>query len=763
MALINMDKVRDIDLIKDRDAKVYAAAVLYAEAGFYVIPIRPNGKAIPGKSYSFNYHSASKKVDTVKKWYQSGGKFEGWNIGLATGREGGIFVVDLDKKKDVDGIREFDNLTPEEYVYNGPVQFTPSGGQHLIYNWRENAASSTSKIAPGIDTRGGDETECKGHIVAWPSVVDGVEYTWATGGETPDVPQFILEKMGRPWRTSQGSGRGNEFIDDKDTEEKFSIIQIRQMLSCIDLEVLSYDEWLSVLMAIHSQHPTKEGLELATEWSAQEDRYIPGETHSKWSGFNEGGEYRIGTIIHYAKMGGYDLAKAQLEKAEDRDHLDAVVDEMNKEFAVVPMGSDIFILQEIDVPPELKMTQPAYRIFKKAGFKSLLENKLEVMADSRGNPVKRSWADIFLAHENRRFYPSGLGLFPNRDRRYMGYYNMWEGFSVQPQEGDWSLFYNHVRDIICDGNGDLFSWVLDWMADLYQDPGNPKGCAIVMHGVEGCGKGTFAQMLGAAFGTHFKHITDEEHLIGRFNGHLADCILAFGDEVTYGGNRKVAGKLKALVTEKYLVSERKGIDAVQFQNCTHLLIASNESWFIPAGPQSRRWLVLDVAPDMANNQDYFKGIQHQMKNGGLEAMLHDLLQRKIVSNLNKAPETKALQYQRAQYANNNPTTSWISAQLSRGKMTVENANADMSGAWPTTVLKADMYEHYNRWCQENKRRPDADVQFGKQIHDLGFTSSRIRRGNGRVSVYKVPTEHELREALKSKGIYLDLEEEDNAD
>jgi hypothetical protein len=765
MPVINTELIRDLERIKDREAKIHAAALMYAEAGFFIVPIRINGKALPGKSHNFNYSHASKKRKVVDRWFGPEGKFAGWNIGIATGRRDGTFVLDLDTHGDVDGISTFEGLIPDDFTFNGPVQSTPSGGKHLVFDWRESASSSTSKIGEGIDTRGGTEDECKGHIVVWPSIVNGRAYQWEKDGETETPPEWLIQKLGRPWRTAEGSGRGNEYIGEDDVEDSFTTTQIAKMLSFINPDELAYAEWVEILCAIHSQHPDSEGLRLADEWSEAGERYERNEVHGRWAGFNEGGAVRIGTLIHYAKQRGYQLGEVE---EPNRDQLDEIVAKLNETFAIVPMGSDIFVLEEVDVPDEIRRIKPHYRILKRQGFRGLMENKHAIMATPRG-PQKVTHADIWLAHEDRRTYPSGMGMFPGKPERYMGYYNMWGGFAYPEVEGDWSLYQNHVRDIICNGDEDLSEWIFDWMADLVQDPANPKGCAIVMHGVEGCGKGTFAQMIGELFGVAFKHITDEEHLVGRFNGHLADCVVAFADEVTYGGNRKVAGKLKSLVTERFITSERKGIDAVQFHNCTHLLIASNESWFIPAGPQSRRWLVLDVAPERANDRVYFNAIHKQMEeNGGLQAMLYDLQRRKVTRDLKKAPETQALFSQRGQYAAMDSVVAWWSSQLAKGMMNVPDIKAEFGeGGWPNCVSKSDLLVDYSQWCVEFKRRSVSDDRFFKTMLKFGLKLSKFRvggRDGKRVYGYKVPDYEDALETLKREhGINLIEEEIQDAD
>lgn len=242
-------------------------------------------------------------------------------------------------------------------------------------------------------------------------------------------------------------------------------------------------------------------------------------------------------------------------------------------------------------------------------------------------------------------------------------------------------------------------------------------------------------------------------------------MVVFADEVTYGGNRKVAGKLKAMVTEKFIVSERKGIDAVQYHNCAHLLIASNESWFIPAGPQSRRWLVLDVNPAKANDRDYFNAMHYQMEEeGGLAAMLHELKERKITHDLKKAPETEALYDQRGQYAEVDSAIAFIAVQLSTGNMMAPSIDASDSVAgepWPKEVSKADLLNSYVNWCNQNRRKTVSTDRFFKTLNRLGFTQVRFRRASRRIYGYKIPPyEQCLADAKREFGINVNKEAED---
>lgn len=757
---ISLSRMKEITKSGDRNMQIYLAAKEYIRFGIYIVPIRPNSKILPGAEYSgFNYTKASRSVAVIDKWFHpTDGRFAGWNLGIATGREGGVFALDVDRHGAEDGLANLNALTDEfGPLPDGPKAKTPNDGIHVLFRWQENAINSTAKIAPAIDTRGGDENSCKGHIVAWPSIINGKMYEWIEGGGIPDIPAWVMEKMGITWKP-KGYGRGNENVGLDDLERKIDLDQIKRMLAAINPDDLGYDEWLRVGLSIKSQHIDEKGLEVWDEWSKQGKRYKAGECDKRWNGFSLFGTVRAGTLFYYAKQAGWEPDKKDLQGSKH----DEVVERINHQFSIVTVGGKIRILREKDYIMDPVLGH--YDLLGKDDFKTLLQNDMIIGVNIKGQPVEMMVSDIWLGHEGRREYPNGIGLFPD-GKIPPGYYNTWNGWAVAPRKGDCELFLKHIKEVICRGNEDYYNWTIDWCADFIQYPSCPKGTAIVMRGGEGTGKGTFASAIGELAGVHYRHLIDDNHLLNHFNAHMIDALFVFADEITWGGNRKTAGKLNGIVTETHLLGERKGVDAVPYRNMMRMMIASNSEWIIPAGTDSRRWFVLDMLEDKKGDIQYFSEIKNELDNGGREALLYFLINRKITSNLRIVPVTKALKDQRVRSLSSDTVVSFWQEIVVREQLDVANeGDFDVNNpapAWPDQVNKGELYDKYIEWCNKRKVNPEHLTVFSKKlIGDLGVKSVRARIGDSRPWVFKLPSLADSKKIMTDK-YNLDFEESDD--
>lgn len=259
-------------------------------------------------------------------------------------------------------------------------------------------------------------------------------------------------------------------------------------------------------------------------------------------------------------------------------------------------------------------------------------------------PLGKWW----LQHRMRRQY-TALRFLPGQPKEVDGYLNLWRGYSVAPQAGSWARMRGHVQDVLAAGVAAYAEYILQWAAWTVQHPDEPAEVALVLKGRRGTGKGTFARAMKRLFGQHGLHVTSPMQLTGRFNAHLRDCCLLFADEAIAPGDKAAESVLKGLITEPELTIEGKGVDAIQARNRLHIIMASNESWVVPAGVDERRFAVFEVSNAVAQNEGYFAAIEAEIRDGGFAAMLHDLLAIDLGDwhPRQEVPQTEALKEQQA--------------------------------------------------------------------------------------------------------------------
>ena len=307
-------------------------------------------------------------------------------------------------------------------------------------------------------------------------------------------------------------------------------------------------------------------------------------------------------------------------------------------------------------------------------------------------------------------------MFDPSKRKYpANVLNLWQGFAVTEKPGSWSLLKAHIRDILCNGNDDHCKWLLDWMANLFQNPARQGEVAIAMRGPEGSGKGIVARAIRHILGQHGFVISNPKHLIGNFNAHQRDCLFLFVDEAFWAGDRAHIGVLKSVITEPHLTIEGKGRDVILVPNFLHIMMATNELWAVPASVDSRRFCVFDVSNARANDTAYFGAILKELDNGGYEAMLFELLNRTITSNLRLPPVTDALVTQRTLSL---PTTeSWWLDCLHRGYVFAsKHGLEDIFAQWINPISTELLFASYLAFCgTHHERRPLDRVHFGRWL------------------------------------------------
>jgi hypothetical protein len=170
-------------------------ALNYASWGWPVHPIAARAKN-PASPHGFK--DATTDPARIRAWFENSPRL---NLGLATGRAAGVWVLDLD-----DGGAEtlLDWERDHGSLPDTPLVRTGSGGRHYFFrNPPDLVIPSKVKFATGTDTRGDG-----GYVVLPPSVTDK-PYTWLTEGEPADAPPWLISLVlghGRPrYRRRRGT------------------------------------------------------------------------------------------------------------------------------------------------------------------------------------------------------------------------------------------------------------------------------------------------------------------------------------------------------------------------------------------------------------------------------------------------------------------------------------------------------------------------------------------------------------------------------
>lgn len=378
---------------------------------------------------------------------------------------------------------------------------------------------------------------------------------------------------------------------------------------------------------------------------------------------------------------GYALR--QIERAKE-DAIDPMLRLLNEKHAVIAdIGGKCRIISEV-MDPVLHRTKISKQSFD--DFRNRYRHiKVTVGFNEAGQPIQKAAGAWWVDHPQRRQYET-IVFAPGSEIEEA--YNLWRGFAVDALPGKLhESFLLHLRNNLCRGNEEHYSYLIGWMARAVQHPDSPGEVAVVLRGKRGTGKGFFVKTLGGLFGRHYLQVSDSKHLVGAFNAHLRDTVLLFGDEAFFAGDKKHESVLKTLITEEQIIIEGKGVDAEASPNYVHLCLASNEEWVVPAGLDERRFFAIDVGDDHKQDHAYFKQLKEDLDNGGRSHLLHFLLTYDLSNfEVRIVPQTKALQEQKQ--LSMSPENTWWFDKLWEGRIFRGDTE------WRDSMLKDSVYQDY---------------------------------------------------------------------
>lgn len=558
---------------------------------------------------------------------------------------------------------------------------------------------------------------------------------WATHMEQNNIEKLRCEA---PFRASDSEAafigferNGEPFVYDIGVSTKFSLPPQDNALSC-------FDEFEDL---------TADAAEASMEPEAEEEDEAEGAVADA-TGEAGDGEAKPATDddpdipLSIADVKAADISTPEGVAIVDRYRLQEL-NRLNTEIGyLVVEGKGVIVRIEPDATNALGaqfISIDAERLFHSNVSVPFVTGAREpVLKWSKIFPVWLDWSGR-RAYRGMTFNPRSnvraVRRLPKASRGGKKAFDLFTGMAWDPAPGDCKPILAHLREVICGGQMESTTYVLNWLARLVQKPHLPAETALVIRGGQGIGKNTLFDIMTGYFGGHGIELTKEQDLVG-FNDHLATSIFVSLNEAVWGGNKASEGIIKSLITDPFINVERKYLPKFRVPNRTHLVVMSNNDWAVPVGHDDRRYVVLNPSAHRVGQVAYFEALRACINNGGKEAFIQYLLDRDISAfNPRVLPKVVGVIKLEQKMRTANSVVSWLHGVLDDGGIEVEEEGAMVRRkVWvditQTPVTKAALYASYVASVRPG--RPEHPAQFGVKLREiLGeplVSSSRLRSG-----------------------------------
>ncbi len=326
--------------------------------------------------------------------------------------------------------------------------------------------------------------------------------------------------------------------------------------------------------------------------------------------------------------------------------------------------------------------------------------------------------------------------------------NQWRGFQEKPcsqkvSASEVKPFLDYIMEVIADGQEERSKWVLAWLADIFQNPADKIGTALVLVGVEGAGKTFLGEhLLGPLIGkAHSTSINSINSLTGNFNTIIDNKLFVQCDEAIHSYQKDAANRLKSIITGQTIPIEPKGINSYEKPNHMRLLFTSNEehaALFISASNYERRFTVLRVSPCRAGKSHevmaywtmmvaWFRDNRHKIMRYLLDLKYdREFIRRPLDTEAKRVIQRVGVDIEVSWMLNRiaagfpiseNVHERWFEAYHSKQiKATDETDNVLRRDVWPDTVLMSRVEEDFRNFTRS----------MGKQVY-TGSVATTIKR------------------------------------
>jgi hypothetical protein len=645
--------------------------------------------------------------------------------GLICGEENDIVVIDIDNP-DLEHNKRLMELCDE--VANCVAQ--TKKGKHYVFKYTPELAKTHNFSSLEFDLKSNG-----GFIFVEPSRYTThenktVKYKWLLfpSDDEPlaEVPRSVIEfiyeclKPKEPTKKTEKTRKDREndkiskAVDEMGLEVKDSDVR-EALMSVSEERANNYEDWIHALFALKNANLP---YELFEEFSMRSPKANDGSPFYMWNAVKKSDcdtKITTKTIWWWLKN---DNPEKFLELCALKDEYQQMKVEFEANTCLV--GATIWTIY-----PDGTRTQQSVADAKI----KYLNKRVKVWDEEKQKNIYIPFFNNWLCDPNRRDYDR-IGFYPNKEKCPPRVYNLFTGFKAEEYKCEVPTTKAELEEIIepilthinlLTNGEDKNGFFLKWLANIVKDPDNKSDIGILFRAVGkflaeggGEGKNIFFEWFGYKVlgDKYYLGIADNANLYDAFNSMFEGILLCFIDEATGRDNHTQSDKLKAKITSRKTLINRKNMPQYVISDYCRYAFASNNFNPLRVGAGDRRFSAFDVSAEKRNNIAYFENLSKAMSDERVALAFYQYLLRYVdtysspVHFQRNRPITKA--YVSLRQANAPLITKWIVDKLRKGKL--------------TDGYVSRLFANFEKWCMETKEKMDGEktmtlTAFGRLLSD----------------------------------------------
>lgn len=360
-----------------------------------------------------------------------------------------------------------------------------------------------------------------------------------------------------------------------------------------------------------------------------------------------------------------------------------------------------------------------------------------IMRVAQINVVDAFFGDLSVS--SRLTIYKNITFQPNPKDVLEGEYNMFPGIEAKlVEEVDLKLIepiLYHMKECWAAGDDNIYDYICHWLRQAFLEPWNKTGIVLLLYGVQGSGKGCLIDefLIPYVYGTKISCVSQTlTPLTQQFNSICMNKLFIFANEIangSKGGFHTSFDKLKALITDRTMTIEKKGIDLINdYPNYINFMFATNNKDSVKLGRTDRRYVCLETSSKFKGDWDYFDKLFACFDQTTANHFYTYFYNFKKTRNIRDIPMT---QLKEDMMIKGKPHIEFFVEDITRLAKDKNNKQRNPEiyyQKWDDLLLERiskdkelqarTLYEVYKLWCNENKEQLLSNTLFGREIKHL---------------------------------------------